>query len=383
MKSLLVFLFAFQLILPETRAQSAQSALSLALNKNVLQPGDSLAIKAHYDNNTSLQLATLELIIENEQGRRSRLRWPLINGEAAGTLYLPGSLQQGRYQLMAAVQPRFFEVTGEVKNNKKIGGIQAMLLTRNGEWVDQAVTVAPDGTFSIRNWLLEDDALLAFSANNNKQPLDIRISTRLDSGSAPLAIAARSFYVGNPSAGTRNNLDAPVDIPAGLFNDKGSLLPGVFVRTTMKTAAQQYDDDYVRGLFRGGNERILSIMDDPIALSSYNILSYLQGRVAGLQIRQGSFNEGAASWRGSPVTFYVDEMRVPVQTVASLPMTDIAIVKAFPPPFMGNFGGGGGAVAVYTRRGGEARYLPVNRHVFKVKGFTAPVLALDMEKLLP
>jgi hypothetical protein len=63
-------------------------------------------------------------------------------------------------------------------------------------------------------------------------------------------------------------------------------------------------------------------------------------------------------------------------------MNDIAIVKAFPPPFFGAPGGGnGGGIAVYTKRGGENRFLPGNRTVFKIKGYTPLAARLNMNKM--
>ena len=112
-----------------------------------------------------------------------------------------------------------------------------------------------------------------------------------------------------------------------------------------------------------------------------NIFSYLQGRVAGLQIASDGFSGGTARWRGSPVTFFLDEMRVSAQQIAGIPVTDIAIVKAYPPPFIGASGGGGGGIAIYTRRGGERRYLPAGRQVFKVRGYTPSATVLNMERL--
>jgi hypothetical protein len=61
-------------------------------------------------------------------------------------------------------------------------------------------------------------------------------------------------------------------------------------------------------------------------------------------------------------------------------MTDITIVKAFPSPFFGA-PGGGAAIAIYTRRGGEAAYLPTNKQVFKVRGYTPAATALTMNQL--
>lgn len=382
---MLLSLFTCFLLAVAVQAQEAKGQLNIQLNKNVLQPGDSLFVKADYkdvDGQVRNQsLATLELIVENEQGLRTRLRWPVINGQASGALYLPDSLPNGRYMLLAGLEQRFFEVIGEIKNAGNIGRIQAMLLTKTGAWADQEVSVAPDGTFAIRNWLFEEDALMAFSGTkNNNQPLNIRISTQLDSSFAPLAVAGQAFYIGNPPPEVRQTLNQPVKISETAFADQGTLLPAVLVRTTVKTPAEQFNEEYASGMFRSGDERMLSIMTDPVAQSSPNILAYLQGRVAGLQISQAGFNGGAATWRGSRVTFFVDEMRVSAQQITSIPMTNIAIVKAYPPPFIGAVGGGG-AIAIYTRRGGEVNYLPANRQVFKVRGYTPAATALNMNKL--
>ncbi len=382
---MLLSLFTCLLLAVTAQTQQAKGQLDIQLNKNILQPGDSLIVTAHYQDGDgqigNQSLATLDLIIENEQGMRTRLRWPVINGQASGALYLPDSLPRGRYTLLAGLQQRFFEVIGKIQDAGNSGSIQAMLLTKTGNWDEQEVPVAPDGTFAIRNWLFEDNALMAFSeTKNNKEPLNIRISTQLDSSYEPLAVAGRAFYIGNPSSAARPTLNNPVETPEALFADRGSVLPAVVVRSTAKSPAEQFNEEYVSSLFRSGDERLLSIMDDPSSVGFQNIFSYLQGRVAGLQIAPAGFNGGVARWRGGPVTFFLDEVRASAQQIAGIPITDIAIVKAYPPPFIGAAGGGAG-IAIYTRRGGQANYLPSNKQVFKVKGYTPSATALSMNKL--
>ncbi|MBO9562648.1 MAG: hypothetical protein J7621_07735 [Niastella sp.] len=381
MRSFLLLPFIGLLLLASVQAQQPAGRLNIKLNKNILKPGDSLLVTVDYKavggQLPNQSLATLELVIENKAGRRTRLRWPVIDGRASGKIFLPDSLPFGQYTLLAGLQQRFFEVTGQVKDARNIGSIQAMLLTKTGDWDEQKVTVAPDGTFFIRNWLFEDNALLAFHrTKDNNQPLNISISSQLDSTYEPLAVAGRIFYIGNPPAAVRPGLNKPVETPEALFADRGIILPAVFVRSTARTRAQQFNDEYVSGLFRAGDERLIAVMDDPSAIGFNNIFNYLQGRVAGLQIAP----TGAASWRGGQVTFFLDEVRVSAQQIANIPMTDITIVKAYPPPFIGAPGGGAG-IAIYTRRGGEANYLPVNRQVFKVRGYTPSAVALDMNKL--
>ena len=381
---LLIF---FTCILPglTLHAQQGQGQLEINLNKSIFQPRDSLFVHAEYRNGSGQigmgrRLATLQLIIEHEQGLRTTLRWPVIKGQASGALYLPDSLPHGKYTLFAGLQTRFFEVIGKITDVNS-DGVQAMLLTKTGEWDQQSVLVASDGTFAIRNWLFEDNALLAFSRiKNNNQPLNIEgITTQLDSSNKPLAVAARAFYIGNPPAAVRAMLDQPIETTEPVFADQGSLLPAVVVKSTAKSRAEQYDEEHVRGMFRSGDERMLNIMDDPNAVGSFNVFSYLQGRVAGLQIAN-NISSVVARWRGSPVTFFLDEVNVPAQTIAYIPMADIAIIKAYPPPFFGAPGSGGG-IAIYTRRGGESRYLPANRQVFKVKGYTPSATVLDINKL--
>jgi hypothetical protein len=361
--------------------------INIKLNKNIFKPGDSLFVTADYKagacQKQNQSLATLELIIENEDGARTRLRWPVVNGQASGAIFLPESLPLGKYTLLAGLQERFFEVIGELKGSKNIGSIQAMLLTKTGEWDEQEVNVSPDGKFAISNWLFEDNAILAFHGTKySNQTLDIRISSQLDSSYEAIAVAGRTFYIGNPPAAVRPTLNQPVEAPEALFADRGSLLPAVIVTSKAKTPAQQFNEEHSRGLFKTGNERLLSIMDDPSAIAFNSIFSYLQGRVAGLQISPVGVTGGVATWRGNPVSFFLDEMRVSPQQIANIPMTDIAIVKAYPSPFMGAPGGGaGGAIAIYTRRGGEGNYLPANRQVFEIRGYTPSAVALDMNKM--
>ena len=372
MKNSILYFITSLLLVATVNGQQTTSRLDIQLNKNVLQAGDSLMITAAYTGRelANPSLATLELIIENEQGHRNRLRWPMIDGKASGALYLPDSLPRGKYTLLAGLQQRFFEVRGQIQDGRKPDNIQAMLLTKSGDWAVQEIPVAENGSFAIRNWLFEDNGILAFSGTkNNNQPLNIKISTALDSNYTPLAVAGRAFYFGNPPPAVQSTLNQAVEAPQTVFADKFTMLPAVVVRTTAKNRAEQFNEQYVSGLFKSGNEQVLNIMDDPSAIGFSNIFNYLQGRIAGLQIAPAGLGGGAARWRGEPVTFFLDEVRVSTQQIAGIPMTDIAIVKAYPAPFVGA-PGSNAAVAIYTRRGGATNYLPPNSQVFKVRGYT-------------
>jgi hypothetical protein len=61
-------------------------------------------------------------------------------------------------------------------------------------------------------------------------------------------------------------------------------------------------------------------------------------------------------------------MPADVSLLANVNVNDIALVKVFRPPFMGGFGGGaGGAIAVYTKKGGDNAGDPTIRGFERMK----------------
>jgi hypothetical protein len=97
-----------------------------------------------------------------------------------------------------------------------------------------------------------------------------------------------------------------------------------------------------------------------------NIIDYIQGKIPGLQIYIGPdhtvyvFNYHGISNlnpKASPPFFYIDEARVDLQDILSLPIQDVALIRFAPPPAWFAPGGGGinGALLVYTRMWGDDR----------------------------
>lgn len=132
-------------------------------------------------------------------------------------------------------------------------------------------------------------------------------------------------------------------------------LKEVIVTAKAKNPTDILDKKYASGLFAGGDGYQFDVADDPLAQSSLSVFDYLQGRVAGLQINTNA-NPTSLQWRGGTPDLYLDEMQGDAEMLKNIPMTDVAYVKVFRPPFFGSMGGGaGGAIAVYTRKGGDTR----------------------------
>lgn len=156
------------------------------------------------------------------------------------------------------------------------------------------------------------------------------------------------------------------------FDPKGNVLETVTVKTRIKSKTEQLDEKYASGLFKGADGYSFDLTANGTA-SSMDIFSYLQGRVAGLQIT-GMGSNASLSWRGSPTSLFLNEMQADVSQLSSVSISDIAYIKVLRPPFMGAIGGGaGGAVAVYTKKGSDVKPTPgkgLNKSV--VTGYSSP-----------
>jgi hypothetical protein len=132
-------------------------------------------------------------------------------------------------------------------------------------------------------------------------------------------------------------------------------LQEVIIKAKVKSNAQALDERYSSGLFSGGDAQVFDFLNDPAALGGIDIISFLQGRVAGLMINRSGAST-TMSWRGATPDLYLDQMQVGADFIQSINVQDIAMVKVFRPPFFGSMGGGsGGAIAIYTKKGGDFR----------------------------
>lgn len=118
-----------------------------------------------------------------------------------------------------------------------------------------------------------------------------------------------------------------------------------------KTVAEKLNEEYCTGMFKTNDGTYFDMLNDNVALSaaSYlNILDWLQGRVAGLQIYTRRDRTPVPYIRGSRAGIYVDEIYYDADILNSLPVSDIAMIKIIKGPFAGGFNSPGGVIAIYT-----------------------------------
>ncbi|GAB3019104.1 Plug domain-containing protein [Niabella terrae] len=144
-------------------------------------------------------------------------------------------------------------------------------------------------------------------------------------------------------------------------------LETVTVKARAKSPVEVLDEKYASGLFTGDAIQ-LDVLNDPFGKVG-DIFTYLQGKVAGLQI-SGQGANATLSWRGGAPQIYLDESPTDVNMVSSVNINDVAYIKAFRPPFMGGFNGANGAIAIYTRRGGDVKTESKGIPSVKLTGYT-------------
>jgi hypothetical protein len=138
-------------------------------------------------------------------------------------------------------------------------------------------------------------------------------------------------------------------------NRKVQNLAVVTVRGRTKSEKEKLDEQYSSGLFSGGNATIFDLMNDAGSYVSMDIFTYLQNRVAGLQISVNGPTP-SLSWRGSTPVIYLNEMPVDAGQVKSTPVGDVAMIKVFSPGSAGGMSNsGGGVIAIYTKKGQDRK----------------------------
>ena len=346
-------------------SNAQKNELIVSLNKASFEPGNNIYIKASQPVKKGA-LATLFLIAEHEEGMVWEMRWPMINGVCEPDLRIPDSLPQGRYRFHFSVLQNLFTVFGKVKSPKGIDVLNSTLLTAKGDIYDTETPVNADGSFMYKNVLFQDEATIIFDVDGRKKnnELNIEISTILDSSLTPGRGKSIDVFIGTtqPPANLPPFVSVSID-----SNSTAQVLEAVTVVSKPVNRGELFNKNYSNGMFKDMNERVINLLDDPMLNNAFTVLQIVRMKNAGFSFTSGI--DPVARWRGATVSFYVDEMRLSAADVEVIPISNIAIIKVYPPHFAGNIGGFGGAVAVYTRRGGidDENY----KNAFKVKGYTA------------
>lgn len=278
---------------------------------------------------------------------------------------------------------------------KEMKGSDIMLLAKMRNGQQQFINVKPDenGEFELANLAFEDTAVMQYRVMGAKKSatrsltLVIKPATLEKSPSEAMALRVdpyRFASLRSYQALTRNELSHRIDSLASAAD--GTLLAEIKIESKTRTPLQVLNDEYSSGFFQGmENARVIAPGEDAAFLAAPTLLHYLDGRVAGFEVNPDA-SEDPVKWRGNVTALYINEIpqRAPSSSdptgmitveeavqLRSIPMSDIALVKIFSPPFAIAWGNGaGGAIAVYTKKGGSFKGRELSETIF-VPGFSS------------
>lgn len=281
-------------------------------------------------------------------------------------------------KVKAAVEPKlpypperdFMALKGKVYGMETGGGGPAQLnliVSKKDSSVNMYfVPVAKDGSFEEPNVFFFDTARVYYNFNEKDKAGRVA-QVQLGNGLLKKQPGSTTRMDQQPYLGTWSDSLSRVRMNLFLLEEEKlrksmatATLQEVVVKAKIKDPMLVLDEKYASGLFSGGDAYSFDLTTDR-TMGAFNVLTYLQGKVAGLQI-SGSGAQMSLSWRGGTPSLYLNEMISSVDMVQGIPITDIAYIKVMRPPFFGSGGGGAdGAIAIYTKKGGDVKKSDPNK----------------------
>ena len=236
--------------------------------------------------------------------------------------------------------------------------LSAIIKIKNKSAEFLSIPITADGQFRVTGMYLFDTAKMFYQINNDKDKkltssASFKFVNEISAAASPSSGLLSSLYFNlkRDSSYLQKNAKLAALQRSFLESNKTKTLDVVRVVGKTKSLKQKLEEEYTSGFFAGGDGYTFAVDEDPFAKTAISILDYLRGKVAGLQI--GSDGQ-SATWRGSSTSIFLDENNTDISLLQSIPMSNVALIKVFRPPFFGASGGGaGGAIAIYTKKGGD------------------------------
>jgi hypothetical protein len=227
-----------------------------------------------------------------------------------------------------------------------------------------ALPLKPDGSFAQRGIIFFDTAKLFYQLTGDKKLNEIAtVKFQYVLPVIPFAFATKVSRSGSPDSTQLQNSRL---FYAGSEKNRQSLdsftLKEVIVQSKIKSPVDILDEKYTTGLFNGKNSYAFDVMHDERTRGQITVFHYLQNLIPGMTMSlpvlgtngaadANSSNAPGINWRDGTPDIFLNEMPSDAERVMAIPMSDIAYVKVFRPPFMLSSGSGAsGAIAIYTKK---------------------------------
>ena len=272
------------------------------------------------------------------------------------------------------------------RKGSKTESINLIFVAKDSSSSMLTLPIMEDGSFSGNNTILYDTTKVYYKING---------ATRISKDDLTLS---NDLFKANPNI-TQNNWQNDIDT-TGLSRflylmkqqkkldslKQKATLKEVVLYAKEKTRMKELDAIYAKGIFSGEATAAFDMSSLQNTSHTQSIFDFLTGKVPELSIGNtlgGTATEGVVTFRRGAPTFYLDEIPILTSEANNIDINNVAYIKVFNPPFAGGFNasGGtiasGGAIAIYTRRGGDVNpnlnNLRTNKVDYKILTGYSPV----------
>lgn len=256
--------------------------------------------------------------------------------------------------------------------------------TKDTSTTMQTITTDSAGHFLLEGMIFQDTASLTFRLANqrrNTRPV-IQVTSTPVAGFFPMQTGVyaqpRSPLDFTISKERLNSLYASTLVP---FDDRVLTMEAVTVKTRTKSVLQQVEERYIKNpMFNNAASRSLDLVNDATARNyAANIFEFLKARLASVTIRGSGVNytlnyRNTMSLTGGmlPMALFLNEAQVTSDILATIPASQVALVKVYPQGFIGSAGNSpGGALAIYTREGADVGVAAADASIrYALEGFS-------------
>ena len=135
------------------------------------------------------------------------------------------------------------------------------------------------------------------------------------------------------------------------LNEKVTDIEEVKLIAKKQSPTEKLNDELSSPMFQSASETIFDFVNDKsLATGSPDILLWLEGRVAGLQIQRDGADVDVLM-RNKKVDIYLDEVKTELEILRGFNISNIAMIKVVKDDFFGGFGNSNGAILIYTKNG--------------------------------
>jgi hypothetical protein len=160
------------------------------------------------------------------------------------------------------------------------------------------------------------------------------------------------------------------------MNEKITDIQEVKLTAKKQSPTDKLNDELSSPLFQSASETIFDFVNDKtLGNGSPDILLWLEGRVAGLQIQRDG-GDIEAVIRNKKVDIYLDEVKTDLEIIRGFNISNVAMIKVVRDDFFGGFGNSNGAILIYTKNGNstseEISKSMTGLKFFAINGYNKP-----------